>query len=149
MHKHETAEKLYCELIDVGEGEPRPIASGLVQHYSLEELSGRKVVVVCNLPPRKLVGFKSHGMVLCAVGEDGSVELLRPPDDAKPGDRVSVDNHFNEPLSAKQCDKRDAWKRLSPLFKVRDGVGFWNQLKLVTAEGGECTTQKVTHGELG
>ena len=133
----------------MGEAEPRPIASGLVQHYSLEELLGRKVVVVCNLVPRKLVGFKSHGMVLCAIGGDGTVELLRPPENSKPGDRVSAMGHFKEPLSAKQCDKRDAWKKLSPLFRVREGVGYWTDLKLVTAEGGECTADRVNEGELG
>lgn len=41
--------RLYCEEIDVGEGAPRNIASGLVPHYSLEEMKGRRVVVMCNL----------------------------------------------------------------------------------------------------
>ena len=61
--RHEGAEKLYCEEIDVGEDELRPIASGLVPFYSLEEMHGRRVIVVANLLPRKLVGFKSNGMV--------------------------------------------------------------------------------------
>ena len=41
--------RLYCEEIDVGEEEPRNIASGLVPHYSIEEMLGRRVVVFCNL----------------------------------------------------------------------------------------------------
>ncbi|KAF1784734.1 NAD(P)-binding domain [Phytophthora cactorum] len=65
--KHETADKLYCEEIDVGEDEPRHIASGLVYHYSLEEMQDRRVLVLCNLKPRNLVGFRSHGMVMCAA----------------------------------------------------------------------------------
>ena len=88
-------------------------------------------------------------MVLCAIGSDGTVELLRPPESSKPGDRVSAVGQFNEPLSAKQCDKRDAWKKLAPLFKVRGGVGYWADIKLVTTEGGECTAERVTDGELG
>ncbi|CAM9152549.1 unnamed protein product [Ectocarpus sp. 12 AP-2014] len=76
---HETADKLYCEEIDVGEGAPRNIASGLVPHYSLEEMKGRKVIVMCNLKPRNLKGFKSQGMVVCAVGalSDGKVFAVR------------------------------------------------------------------------
>lgn len=49
VSKHETADKLYCEMIDVGEEEPRAIASGLVPHYSLEEMQDRRIIVICNL----------------------------------------------------------------------------------------------------
>ena len=71
--RHETAEKLYCEEIDIGEDVPRPIASGLVPFYTLSQMQDRRVIVVANLLPRKLVGFKSNGMVLCAskIGDDG------------------------------------------------------------------------------
>jgi aminoacyl tRNA synthase complex-interacting multifunctional protein 1 len=77
--KHETADKLYCEKIDVGEPEPRNIASGLVPHYTLEEMQGRRLIVVANLKPRNLVGFKSSGMVLCAQKtlEDGSEKVYQ------------------------------------------------------------------------
>ena len=65
VQKHETADKLYCEEIDIGEPEgPRAIASGLVPHYTLEEMQNRRLIVIANLPPKKLVGFKSQGMVL-------------------------------------------------------------------------------------
>ena len=46
---HPEADKLYCEEIDVGEAEPRLIASGLRKHYSLEEMLGKRVIVVSNL----------------------------------------------------------------------------------------------------
>ena len=65
VQKHETADKLYCEEIDIGEPDgPRAIASGLVPHYTLEEMQNRRLIVIANLPPKKLVGFKSQGMVL-------------------------------------------------------------------------------------
>lgn len=151
--KHETADKLYCETIDVGEAEPRPIASGLVAHYTLDEMIGSRVIVVCNLSPRKLVGFKSHGMVLCAVHADEStgteiVEFLEPPADAKPGDRISGEGFFGEPLSVKQCDKQDAWKKLAPGFSVQGSIGYWSTFKLVDAQGRECTSKRVTVGLL-
>lgn len=69
---HEAADRLYCEEIDVGEGEARAIASGLREHHTLEEMQGRLVLVVCNLRPAKLAGFVSNGMVLAAKSADGS-----------------------------------------------------------------------------
>ena len=51
-------DKLYCEEIDVGEEVPRQIASGLAKHYTLEQMQDRAVIVVANLKPRTLVGFK-------------------------------------------------------------------------------------------
>ena len=63
---HPEADKLFCEEIEVGEDTPREIASGLREHYTLEEMEGRKVLVVCNLKAAKIVGFTSNGMVLAA-----------------------------------------------------------------------------------
>jgi tRNA-binding EMAP/Myf-like protein len=52
-------------------------------------MQDRKIIVVANLLPRKLVGFKSNGMVLCAssTGEDGKerVEFIDPPLSSVPG----------------------------------------------------------------
>jgi methionine--tRNA ligase beta chain len=67
VKRHDTAEKLYVEEIDVGEETYRPIASGLVPYYTLEQMQGRRLIVVCNLKPRNLVGFKSHGMFITAA----------------------------------------------------------------------------------
>lgn len=75
MWHHENADRLYCEEIDVGEGEPRAIASGLREHHTLEDMQGRLVLVVCNLRPAKLAGFMSNGMVLAAKGSDGKVKV--------------------------------------------------------------------------
>ena len=48
--EHPDSEKLWCEKIDVGEEEPREIASGLREYYATaDDLTGRKVLVVCNL----------------------------------------------------------------------------------------------------
>jgi methionine--tRNA ligase beta chain len=64
---HETADKLFCEQVDLGEETgPREIASGLREHYTLEEMQDREVLVVCNLKAAKIVGFVSNGMVLAA-----------------------------------------------------------------------------------
>merc|ERR1719453_98376 len=88
--EHPDSEKLWCERIDVGEDEPREIASGLRAYYPTADLlTDRKVLVVCNLKPAKLGGIASNGMVLCASSEDrGTVAFVEPPDAAEPGARV-------------------------------------------------------------
>ena len=77
--KHEKADKLICEVIDCGEafGGERKIASGLFHFYKPEELKGRLVIVVANLKEKPLVGYPSHGMVLCACKEDHSAVEVR------------------------------------------------------------------------
>ena len=141
VQKHETADKLYCEMIDVGEEEPRAIASGLVPHYTLEEMQDRRIVVICNLVPRKLVGFKSHGMVLCAAKKDEAtgaekVEFVDPPADAAIGERLVGDGlKIHDPLSAKQCDKKKAFEQVAADLRVNaEGVAMWKDLNLVAAE---------------
>ena len=144
VYKHETADKLYCEEIDVGEESPRAIASGLVKHYSLEQMQGRALIVVCNLKPRNLVGFKSNGMVLCAArtNEDGTevVELLSPPADAKPGDRIVGESlPLHAPMTASQCDKKKAFETVASQLKMVDGFATWNGVRLVTLDGKPLT----------
>src|SRR5207253_10094777 len=62
------ADKLLKLTIDLGEGAPRTIVSGVAQAYRPEELVGRTVAVVANLPKKPLRGVESHGMVLFATG---------------------------------------------------------------------------------
>jgi aminoacyl tRNA synthase complex-interacting multifunctional protein 1 len=137
VSRHETADKLYCEEIDIGEEAPRAIASGLVPYYTLEGMQDRKLIVVCNLKPRNLVGFKSNGMVLCAskVAEDGTnlVEFVDPPAHSKPGDRiVATGIDVTEPLSASKCDKTKAFQVVAPDLKVdENGIANWKGFKLV------------------
>merc|ERR1712151_29029 len=87
---HPEADRLFCEEIDVGDPTgPRQIVSGLREHYTLEQFQGRKLLVVCNMKPAKLVGVESSGMVLCAKNpETKVVELLDVPDSCNVGDRV-------------------------------------------------------------
>ena len=88
--EHESADKLYCEEIDFGNGEIRQIASGLRPFYKdPNELLNQLVLVVYNLKKRTLVGFPSHGMVLCASNADHTaVEIVTPPPNATLGERI-------------------------------------------------------------
>lgn len=73
--RHPNADKLLRLDIDLGEGAPRQILSGLAEFFAPESLVGQQVCVVANLPPRKIRGLESHGMVLTAE-KDGKLQLL-------------------------------------------------------------------------
>ena len=73
--QHPNADKLLRFDVDLGEEKPRQIVSGIAAHFKPEDLVGKKVVVVANLPPRKLRGLESQGMILTAEF-DGGLSLL-------------------------------------------------------------------------
>jgi methionyl-tRNA synthetase len=66
----------------------RTILAGIATHISPEELTGRQLVFVANLKPRKMMGELSQGMVL-AASEGDALFLLRPAGEVPPGARVS------------------------------------------------------------
>ena len=72
--------------LDDGSGKPRQILSGIHEFYEPEDLIGKTVVAILNLPPRKMMGLESCGMLLSAVREvDGKEELhLLMLDDSVP-----------------------------------------------------------------
>lgn len=140
--EHPEAEKLFCEEIDLGEEEgPRQIASGLKAHYKVEDLEGRKVLVLANLKSRKLVGFPSHGMVLCASSdESGEVKFVDPPAGAEVGERVFVEGFEGEPATENQVIKKKMLDAIFPDLKTNDdGVATYKGVPLSTSAG-PCTT---------
>ena len=80
------SQKLLKFSLDDGSGTPRQILSGIHAFYEPEELVGKKVAAILNLPPRKMMGLDSNGMLLSAVRTvDGKEELhLMILDDAVP-----------------------------------------------------------------
>lgn len=81
------ADKLLRFLIDDGL-EKRQILSGIAKYYKPEELLGKQVVFIANLPARKLRGFDSQGMILSAVNNDGSLSVITVDRPVKPGSEV-------------------------------------------------------------
>lgn len=69
------SEKLLKFTLDDGSGTPRQILSGIAQYYQPEELVGKTVAAVTNLPPRKMMGQESRGMLLSAE-KDGKLTLV-------------------------------------------------------------------------
>ena len=78
------SDKLIKMKVDIGL-EIRTIVGGIGKAYEPDQLIGRKVVVVANLAPRKLMGIESHGMLLCASDNASKPYLISPSDDAQPG----------------------------------------------------------------
>lgn len=134
---HPDADKLYCEEIDIGEDEPRQISSGLRAHYDLEDLEGQRVLVLSNLKARKLVGFPSHGMVMCAATEDGGkVQFVEPPADAAIGERITVEGYDGEPATENQVIKKKMLDAIFPDLKTNAaGVACYKGVPLSTSAG--------------
>lgn len=172
--QHPDADSLFVSTIAVGdqpnedtteyEGQVcRTVCSGLNGLIPLEEMQGRKVVVVCNLKPVKMRGVKSCAMVLAASprlkeGEaddhKGPVELVTPPADSKAGERVCFDGWQGEPEGVLN-PKKKIWEMFQPGFTTTDGLevafdasvvealGKKEVGKLVTASGGVCTVPSL------
>ncbi|KAK4184834.1 tRNA-aminoacylation cofactor ARC1 [Podospora australis] len=179
--KHPEADSLYVSTIAMGDkpgtddttevdGQVcRTVCSGLNGLVPLEEMQGRKVVVVCNLKPVKMRGIKSSAMVLAASpkikeGEaddhKGPVELVNPPADAKAGERVYFEGWAGEPEKVLN-PKKKIWETFQPGFTTTDklevafdaGVvealeGKTGLGKLVTESGGVCTVASLTGAQV-
>ncbi|KAH7159755.1 multisynthetase complex auxiliary component p43 [Dactylonectria estremocensis] len=176
--QHPDADSLFVSTIAVGDksGEDyteyegqlcRTVCSGLNGLIPLEEMQGRKVVVVCNLKPVKMRGIKSCAMVLAASpvpkeGEDdhkGPVELVAPPADSKAGDRVFFEG-FDGKSEGVLNPKKKIWETFQPGFtttaalEVAFDAGVVEQLgktgisKLVTENGGVCTVPSLAGAQV-
>lgn len=182
--KHPEADSLYVSTIAMGdkagtedtsehEGQVvRTVCSGLNGLVPLEEMQGRKVIVVCNLKPVKMRGIKSAAMVLAASprlakGEEdthkGPVELVTPPPDATAGERVYFEGWKGEPEGVLN-PKKKVWETIQPGFtttadlEVAFDAGVVKELskegkppvtgvgRLVTEGGGICTVKSLTNG---
>lgn len=70
------SDKLLKFVLDDGTGQDRIILSGIHEYYEPEELVGKTAIAIVNLPPRKMMGIYSCGMLISAVHEeDGKVGL--------------------------------------------------------------------------
>lgn len=84
------SKKLLQFTLDDGTGEDRTILSGIHAYYEPEELVGKTLIAITNLPPRAMMGIESCGMLLSAVHEEEGEEKLH---------LLMVDNHI--PAGAK------------------------------------------------
>ena len=84
------SKKLLQFTLDDGTGTDRTILSGIHTYYEPEELIGKTLIAITNLPPRKMMGIESCGMIISAVHKEEGAEKLHV---------LMVDNHI--PAGAK------------------------------------------------
>ena len=77
------SDKLLRFTLDDGSGTDRQILSGIAKYYKPEELVGKTLVAIINLPPRKMMGVESCGMLLSAIHEE-------PGEDGQPEERLNL-----------------------------------------------------------
>ena len=128
VEKHPKADKLYIETIDLGY-EKRTIVSGLVGHYSAEELINKNIIVVANLKPAKLCGVESKGMLLAVESEKKEIGLILAPN-SKPGDRVYLEEQEKTKIEPKEQISIDEF--FSIKLEARKNAVLHNNKKLVT-----------------
>ncbi|HBN13236.1 MAG TPA: methionine--tRNA ligase [Clostridiales bacterium] len=80
--------KLLHETVKVG-NKTLSVLSGIAKHYTAEEMIGKKVIVVTNLPPREMKGLLSEGMIVCAEAPDGTLSVVSPEKDVPDGSLLS------------------------------------------------------------
>lgn len=86
VEKVPKADKLYKLSITLGT-EKKTLVAGLAEYYNVDELKGKKIVILANLEPRKMKGILSEGMLLAAVDGD-VVSVLTPDKDISPGAKI-------------------------------------------------------------
>lgn len=144
--KNPASEKLYNEKIDIGNGEIRCIASGLQKLIPLEQMQNSLCVVLCNLKPKKLADYMSHGMVLCAETPDRlTAELLQPPEGSQPGDPIFFPGYERKP-PAELHPKKNPWDNVQPKLSLNaNGVACFEDVPFTT-EKGVCKSKSITNG---
>ncbi|XP_041980399.1 tyrosine--tRNA ligase, cytoplasmic [Aricia agestis] len=144
VSRHPDADALYVEKIDLGEGEPRTVVSGLVNFVPIEEMQDRDVVVLCNLKPAKMRGVESKGMVLCAsIDEPKQVEPLLAPEGSKPGDRVVIEGYETGEPDDVLNPKKKVWEKLQVDLKTNDNLlAAWQGNRLISKVNGNPVTTK-------
>ena len=84
---HPKADKLLVLKVDLG-GEERQLVAGIKKYYEIDDLIGKKIIVVANLEPAMLRGVESQGMLLAAEDAEGAVKLLTVDGDISNGANV-------------------------------------------------------------
>ena len=81
------ANKLLKLLVDTGL-DKRTVVSGIAEHYTAEEIIGKKVSVLLNLASRKIRGVESQGMILMAENSVGELSFVSPENEVESGSEI-------------------------------------------------------------
>jgi methionyl-tRNA synthetase len=81
------ADRLLELKVDLGEGEPRTVVSGIAEYYEPQALAGTQIVLVANLQPAKIRGVVSHGMILAGKTAD-TLQIVSPRQPLPAGTKI-------------------------------------------------------------
>ena len=148
IENHPNADKMYVEMVDIGEDKPRQIVSGLRDYIPIEEMRDSLIVVFKNLKPAPLRDIMSYGMVFVANSKDmdcganakGKVELVRPAKDSIIGERIILENddltQYTPDETIKSKKKNSPWMKIFPLLKTNDKLeACYNGVPFITSAG--------------
>lgn len=137
---------MYVEKIDLGEEQPRTVVSGLVDYVDADKFLNKLVIVLCNLKASKLRGILSEAMVMCASDkENNKVELIEPPVDSVPGDRIIFDQYPGEP-DAQLNPKKKIWEQVSVDLKTDENkVACYKGDPFKVKDKGVCTAPTLAN----
>jgi len=129
----ENSDKLYACVVDVGEGVPRKVVTGLRAYVPEGELRGAKVLTILNLKAAKLAGQISEAMIL-ATEFEGKVKLVSVPAGAKAGDIVNAAGFEVPEAFPKEC-KSKYWAAVQEKLNVKGGKAYYGDAALACAAG--------------
>lgn len=124
--QHPNADRLYVEQVVFGqETACKTVVSGLVPYFTPDLLLNRHCLFVYNMKPANMRSISSESMILVAHdrSQHDKVELLTPPTDAQPGDRVyfqTIDE--TQPLAPSLADSTEDKPLLNPKHKTFESV---------------------------
>jgi len=137
VERHPDADALYVCQVALGQ-ETRQLVTGLVKHYTAEELQNRLIVAISNLKATKLRGKESNAMLLAAddsaTSKKGLIRLLEPPPGASVGDRIYLDSQQPNPNPPASLNHKQ-WAKVVANFAVIDGKATYKEKALVTKDG--------------
>ena len=130
---------IYSLVIDLGEEKKRQIGTGLRNHVPIEKIKNTKLVVFSNLKPKKFgKDFESNGMILTASskqGEEKIYELIRPNENAKPGEKVYLDGTELDPKKEATISPKRFGQILDNLKTNEENFCIYDGTKLRTESG--------------
>ena len=132
VREHPDAQKLWLIDLDLG-GVQRTIVSGIREHYTAEQLTGTRILLLGNIEPAKIRGVASDGMLLAAESPTCPVSILRPPDGATLGARA-------DGFDAEEIVGLDAFRKVKLRIGVVEGptrVLVGNEVAILPVQGDE------------
>jgi methionine--tRNA ligase beta chain len=131
----EGSSKLYSLEVDVGNDQVRHVVTAARKFYTIEDLKNKKVCVFANSEHTQMFGEISEGILLGCGTDENHVELLEPPLESSPGDRVSFGSYTDE--EPEEIDHSNQhWKGMQKHLRVNaNGEATYRDEEIMTDYG--------------